>query len=397
MLDQPLRRTGAGDTHYSVRGRRLPAQAEGPILSVPRAIMASVASYPVTSMLPNLASAGFEHRRHGTLRVAVCDTDFLMNETKAAADPSTSLLAGFAGINVRAYAAQHVFEELYRDDGHGHPTKWHKLSEQAGQAHARVLPSTFRDAFEDRLLPKLTFVRLGDLFNDHPLVDGVRTIRSGRGASDVPTAQLAVLLSRLRPVAYSHDEHLYKPGVAPRPRRLPVVRGAENQVAQGEHLQVGAVGLTTGSIAGVDYVARSVGSWLGSPVWLTRAILLGIGAWALWSPARRAALARVLGPVGEAYFTQLAAVGEALALLDAAAAAVEPEDGIECRIAEVLVRQAHDGPLLAKDIQDGLTSCDPGLSEVPTINELRALLSATPCFEEGPRWRYSLGHRYARA
>jgi len=347
-------------------------------------------------MLPILASAGFEARRHGTLRVAVCDTDFLMNQVAAAANSSTSLLAGFSGINVRAYAAQHVFDELYRDDGHGHPTKWHKLSEQAQDAGVPVPASAFRDAFEDRLLPKLTFVNLGNLFADHPLVDGVRSVRNGRGASDVPTAQLAVLLSRLRPVTYSHDEHLYKPGVAPRPRHLPAVRGAEHQVAQGEYLQVGVLGLTAGSVASVDYVGRAVGHWLGSPVWLTRLVAVGLGAWALWSPARRAGISRLLGPVAEAFFEQLEHVSEALVLLDSASAAVPPLNTIECRIAEVLVRHANEGPLLAREIQDRLSTCDPAWRQVPTIQKLRSVINESPCFEESPRWRYSLGHRYVQ-
>jgi hypothetical protein len=347
-------------------------------------------------MLPTLSSAGFEARRHSTLRVAVCDTDFLMNEAEAAANPLTSLRAGFSGINVRAYAAQHVFDELYGDDGHGHPTKWHKLSEQALAAGNPTPAASFGEAFEDRFLPKLTFVRMGDLFADHPLVDGVRTVRNGRGVSGVPTAQLAVLLSRLRPVTYSHDEHLYKPGVAPRPRNLPSVRGAEHQIAPGEHLQLGAMGLTTGSVIGVDYVARRIGAWLGSPVWLSRVIAVGLGTWALWTPERRAAVGRVLGPMVEAFFVQLERVSDALAQLDAAASDVEPLDAIECRIAEVLVRRGHERPMLAGEIQSELTVCDPTFVDVPTIDELRAVLTVNACFEEGPRWRYGLGHRYGR-
>ena len=238
----------------------------------------------------------------------------------------------------------------------------------------------------------------GDYHTYDVSADGQRILVMQRVlANDVPTAQLAVLLSRLRPVAYSHDEHLYKPGVAPRPRRLPAVHRAEHQVAQGEHLQLGAIGLATGSVTGVDYVARAVGHWLGSPVWLTRVVTLGLGAWALWSPARRARLAEVLGPLAEAFFMQLESAHAALALLDAAAAAVEPVDTIECRIAEVLVRHSHDGPLLAKEIQYGLSSCDPALRHVPTIDELRAVLNESPCFEERPRWRYNLGHGYVRA
>jgi hypothetical protein len=162
------------------------------------------------------------------------------------------LLTGFSGINLQQYASQHVFTELYGDDGHGHPTKWHKLSEQAGADDTPQSPETFRNAFESKFLPEISFVEMGALFADHPLATAVRAIRNGKGRSDVPTAQLAVLLSRLGPVAYCHDEHLYKSGVAPRPRHLLTVRGAEDRVAQGEHVQVGAFGLSAGALAGID-------------------------------------------------------------------------------------------------------------------------------------------------
>jgi len=348
------------------------------------------------SALPMLPPAGFESRRHGTLRVALCDTDFLMNQVKDTVNPATSLLSGFKGIRQRAYAAQHVFDELYGDDGHGHATKWHKLSDQARDAGVPVPESTFRDAFETRFVSDIGFVHMGDMFAEHPLVMGVRTVRSGRGTSDAPTAQLAVLLSRLHPVVYSHDEHLYKPGVAPRPRHLPVVRGAENQIAQGEHVQLGAIGVTVGSVAGVDYLARTVGGLFGSPTWLSRLVALGLGAWTLLSPEHRAAAGRILVPIGEALLWHLERTYEALTLLDSSCAAVEPSGSIEARIAEALVRRAKDGPLLAKEIQHELTLCDPSLVDVPTIEELRAVLSIEPCFEVGPRWRYSLGHRSAR-
>ena len=102
-----------------------------------------------------------------------------------------------------------------------------------------------------------------------------------------------------------------------------------------------------------------------------------------------------LGRWSRELFTEIERVSQALDLLDGAAAAVEPVDAIECRIAEVLVRHVHEGPLLAREIQDGLTSCDPPLVDVPTAQEeLLAVLDASPCFEEGPRWRYMLGHRY---
>lgn len=97
--------------------------------------------------------------------------------------------------------------------------------------------NSFRPAFETKFMPSITFVDMGELFADHPLAVKVRMVRNGKGASDVPTAQLAVLLSRLRPVTYSHDAHLNKSGVAPRPANLLTAHGAEHRVEQGEHIQ----------------------------------------------------------------------------------------------------------------------------------------------------------------
>ncbi len=347
-------------------------------------------------LLPLLASAGFEYRRHGNLRVALWDTDFLLNQVRDSLKTPKPLLTGFSGVQLRQYASQHVFAELYRDDGHGHPSKWHKLAEQAAAQGSPTAPAVFRDRFETKFMPDITFVEMGDLFADHPLAVAVGAARNGKGASDVPTAQLAVLLSRLRPVAYSHDEHLYKFGVAPRPETLPSVHGAEHQVSTGEHIQVGAFGLGAASVAGVDYLARTIGNCFGLQTWLTRALTIGAGAVLLSSPHRRHAIGKRLTPVVEFVFEQIARAQDGLRLLDTHAVNVDPSESIEARIAEMLVARAQSGPLLAREIQDQLRSCDPSLLNVPSTGELRAVLHATPCFEEDPRRRYSLGHRCAR-
>lgn len=347
-------------------------------------------------LLPLLVSADFEHRRHGNLRVALWDTDFLLNQVRDSLMTPNPLWAGFSGIQLRQYASQHVFTELYRDDGHGHPSKWHKLADQVAAQGSPTAPAVFRDRFETKFMPDITFVEMGDLFADHPLAVAVGAVRNGKGASDVPTAQLAVLLSRLRPVAYSHDQHLYKSGVAPRPASLPSVRGAEHQVSTGEHIQVGALGLGAGSVAGVDYIARTIGNWLGLQTWLTRALTIGAGVFLLSSPHRRHAIGKRLTPVAEFVFEQIVRAQDGLRLLDTHAVNVDLSESIEARIAETLVVRARTGPLLAREIQDQLRSCDPSLLDVPSTGALRALLDEASCFEEGPRWRYSLGHRHAQ-
>ena len=335
--------------------------------------------------------------RFGTMRASLLDTDYILNQVGDAVGGDVTTRLGIPGIYVRSYAAQHVYDELYRDDGHGHPTKWHKLSDQARQAGNPVRPSVFSDKFESRLLPHLTFVRMGGLFADHPLVQRVASARGGRGASDAPTAQLAVLLSRLRPVAYSHDEHLYKPGVAPRPWVFPAVCEAEARVAQGEHLYAGATGLTVGSVAGLDYLARRVGALVGAPIWGTRLLALAAGTWAMTSPDKRRAVGRVMGAMLVTLAEHHQGMVNGLEQLDRAVVNVDPSDSLESRIAEVLVRQADGGPLLARDIQEHLIVCDRTFVDVPTMTELRSVLDLSPCFEEGPRWRYGVGNRYEPA
>lgn len=307
------------------------------------------------------------------------------------------MLTGFSGIQLHQYASEHVMTELYRDAGYGQPTKWHKLSAQATAGGAPVSADSFRDIFESKFMPSITFVDMGELFADHPLAAKVRMVRNGKGASDVPTAQLAVLLSRLRPVAYSHDEHLYKSGVAPRPASLLTAHGAEHRVEQGEHIQVGAFGLAAGTLAGLDYLARAIGAWVGAPTWLTRVLTIAAGALAMSSQERRHAVGRKVLPVLEFVLDQIAAAQAGLRLLDSHAVNVESSTSIESRIAEALVIRAASGPILVREIQQELRAQVPALVDVPSVDELRSVLRSRPCFEEHQRWRYTLGHRYESA
>jgi hypothetical protein len=123
-------------------------------------------------------------------------------------------------------------------------------------------------------------------------------------------------------------------------------------------------------------------------------LFVGAGAVLLFKPDRRQAVGRFLLPIGELVFDQVVRAQEGIRHLDQHAVAVKPSNTIEARIAEVLVIRGKSGPLLAREIQDELRNCDPGLIDVPSVDELRAALVAAPCFEERPKWRYSLGHRY---
>lgn len=331
---------------------------------------------------------------YGKPRVAICDTDYLMNQVRNAVN--TPGAVPFPGVHQRVYASQHVFDELYGDDGHGHPTKWHKLSDQARDAQTPVAADVFQVMFERSFLPGITFVDMGGLFAEHPLAQKVQAVRNGKGASDVPTAQLAILLSRMRPVTYSHDQHLYKPGVAPRPRNFSDVCAAEGHVSRGEHLAVGVGHAVFGTLKAADFLVQQVGTLISAPVWLGRAAMIGVGALAFTSTQRRSRAAQVVSPILEALTGHLEGINTGLTVLDGAAIQVEPETALEARIAQVLVKESANGPLLAGEILEHLAGDDQSAFALPSMDELRSVLVRTPCFEEGPRWRYGLGHQYRR-
>ena len=94
-------------------------------------------------------------------------------------------------------AATHVYEEMYRSDRLGFPDKFHKLASQAAQeGWPTDRHGEFKRTFETEYLPKITFVDMGDLFLNHPVAQSVGNV------SDIPTAQLAVLLACDMPVVF---------------------------------------------------------------------------------------------------------------------------------------------------------------------------------------------------
>ena len=139
----------------------------------------------------------------------VLDTAQIIDELKAQVRPGIHSRR-FIGLSAHGgchlVAAVHVYDEMYRSDRLGFPDKFHKLASQAHQEGWPTEQGQFRRAFETDYLPKITFVDMGDLFLDHPIVQSVGNI------SDVPTAQLAVLLACDMPVVLSTDSHLRRPG-----------------------------------------------------------------------------------------------------------------------------------------------------------------------------------------
>ena len=174
-------------------------------------------------------------------RVAILDTNYLMNKVKARVRSGRVGLAGTP--------AEHADSPLRCDprapgaltrpttqDG---ATSGDKLAQQSEADGWPTAAETFQQTFEREFLPRVRFVDVGELFADEQLPVKIRTRGHGQGAPEAPTAQLAVLPSRTRRLVYAHDHDLYKPGVAPRPKQLAAVGSVHGAVEQG-HAIVGA-------------------------------------------------------------------------------------------------------------------------------------------------------------
>jgi hypothetical protein len=168
-------------------------------------------------------------------RVAILDTNYILNKVKERVRLGTAgWLVRLPGLKTHCFASRHVLDELYRADQHGHRHKWDKLAEQSVKEGWTTPADTFRQAFEEEYLGQIRFVEVGGMFEDEPHPVAVRTRGHGQGIPDSPTAQLAVLLSRTRPIVYAHDDDLYKPGVAPRPKTLAAVEAAHRDIEKGQ-------------------------------------------------------------------------------------------------------------------------------------------------------------------
>jgi hypothetical protein len=328
-------------------------------------------------------------------QVILLDTTNIMNRVAARVvrlvrEPRSTSIE----LPTRVYASDHVMSELYRGDDWGSSSsKWDKLSQQTAAEGRRVPASRFADMFEREYLPRIVFVDMGQLFEDHRLVESVRRRRGGRGASDAPTAQLAVLLSRMNPVVFSEDSDLSKPKVAPPIAALPAVASATSAVA--EHAQLTAAGalIGVGAVAGIDRGLRGFAHVLGLSPWIGRGILALGGAWMFASTDRRNAIGRAIAPAVETLAHHSEAARRADAVLAAARVDVVPHDGLEACIAEALVRASHIGDLLASTVMAGIER-PSGRTKAQMMAEVRATLKNAPCFEETTRGRFALGHTY---
>jgi hypothetical protein len=326
----------------------------------------------------------------GSTRTVILDTDYLLNQIRdGVREGGTLFLVGGPPLgNVRAFASSHVLQELYQSDHLGFRNKWEKLANESAAGGWPREPEVFEAFFVRHFLDRITFVDLTGVFEDEPSVEEVRET----DAKDAPTAQLAVLLSRLRPFVYSHDISLRRPGLAPERVQFQAVLAAGRDLESGEATVKGATYVGAAIVWGVDGATSKAAALLKVPRWVPYLVLAGSVTWILIGRERREKVVKVLKPVGEFILLQAELASSAAALLDGSVANVPEDDRLECRIAEVLAQCTRDERLLAREIQERIIQYSPSVPR-PTIPEIRSVLT-NPCFVEGPRYRYRLGETY---
>jgi hypothetical protein len=343
---------------------------------------------PAPYALRSAPSVGFSF---GCARTAILDTDYILNQVaRLVEDPVGALaLLGPAFGRERTFASSHVLTELCQADKLGYQNKWEKLAAQAHERGIARSPRDYQDMFESTARPLITFVDVTGMFQDDAATKAVRAT----DRKDAATAQLALLLSRTRPLVYSHDHSLWRPGLAPQPASFQAVIAAGWQADSGETTLKGAAYVGFGAIWAVDGAARSVAGVLKIPDWLTRVTLIGGVVLLLVGKERRDKILNFLAPAGRFVLSGLEQASTAMALLADSAAQVQPDDRLECRVAEVLSRHPSDTALLAREVHEDLPyqlQSAPGHS----VGDVRAVLRTYPCFVEGPRHRFRLGVSY---
>lgn len=328
----------------------------------------------------------------GSTRVAILDSDYILNQVAQMVDDPVHALSliGPPFLRGRAFASAHVLRELYQSDSLGFANKWEKLAHQAADRGRSTKPREYRLMFEQSFLPGITFVDVGGMFVDAEASRAVHAI----DPHDAPTGQLAVLLSRTRPIIYAHDKSLWRPGLAPAPANFQAVLTAGFQADNSESLMHGFTYIAGGVVWAVDGAARGVAGVLRIPRWAPWVVLIGAFTWYLLGNERRDRVVDALRPVGQMLERQAEISTNALATLADAVVQVEPPDRLECRIAEVLAKLSVDEALTAAEIQKRMTRGFGPPIELPSAGNIRAFMRQLPCFVEGPTSRFRLGQTY---
>jgi len=327
----------------------------------------------------------------GSTRTVILDTDHLLNQVKEGVRTGASLflLGGPPLRRDRCFASSHVLQELYQPDEYGHRHKWDKLAEQSKNEQWPRQPEAFERFFQANFLSDITFVDVSGMFEEEPSVQQVRKI----DPSDAPTAQLAVLLSRLHPIIYARDHSLWKPRLAPPPAQFLAVLTAGRDLDLSESTMNGMSYVGAAIVVVVDGATNRAAALLQIPRWVPKLAVVGGAAWYFIGKERRDKVMNALKPVGKFLLQQAELASRAIEVLSAAVANVPEDERLECRFAEVLA-ECGDERLLAREIQERI-GLRIGSSPAPTIKKIREVVTSSPCFVEGPRYRYRLGRNYS--
>lgn len=315
-------------------------------------------------------------------RVGVLDTDALMNDLarRVESDESSPALALPHGLGTTWLAARHVFDEFYAADELGYPDKFAKLAEQASNRGLRIGPERFRTVFETSYLPAISFVDIGVVLLENDIPQSVTHNK------DVPTAQLAALVSLAECVVYSHDKHLRGPKIAPAVLE-PVVEASRVASVGDAIAEVAFMGGTVGAFLLTETVGLAAKT-LRTPklvAWSALAVLIAI---ALADEQKRNSIGKRFAPAGKVIASSWLAGEDAKLLLRAAAITGPPAPPLECWIAMVLVHSRR--PLLVREIREEFGLLNKTLP-LPNEQRVRALLGSLPCFVEAQPHRWRLG------
>ncbi|MHB8185646.1 MAG: PIN domain-containing protein [Dermatophilaceae bacterium] len=291
---------------------------------------------------------------------------------------NSRLLRSTAFDSTTLYAADHVWEEIYR-----------RLPKIAKSSPVPL--ADLRARFETRYLPAMRFVTMSAENKPHPRVLAITDL------DDRPTGQLALLIAPV--IVYSEDKHLKRPGFAPPDWRAAAGYTAIVAEAAGQERATGMALFLP--VAGVWSGSGALGRRLGVPRWLPAAALvalLSLGAYRLLlDPARRATAKDVGGEFAEMLFGLLA---EQSRLKLAGLAGISniifsplpKETSVRQRVAIVLAHSSD--ALLVREVHE-LVVDNFVDNPVPALREVRSTLTDGSEFVCVDRCRWQLGREAA--
>jgi predicted nucleic acid-binding protein len=294
------------------------------------------------------------------------------NDCRKGARWRSRLLRMTGGGTATLYAPDEVYSEVYEH-----------LPRIA--ASAKLPTSELRTCFAYQYLPTLRFVTVDTTQVDDPQVLAITD------PDDVPLGQLAKLIAPC--VVFSADKHLRKPGLAPDDWLLAAQFAIDLVDATMREQRVGqaAHGLSL-PVSGAVELIKFVGRRTSIPGWALGLLVGGGVAYALWTPERRKAASKYVLPVLEAYCKEAKEAADlsqrGLAGLREVLLSAPTAPNVKQQTAIILARQRE--PLLAREVQAHMLN--HFASElVPTVSEVRTVLSGSPEFVQPERYRWQFG------